>query len=362
MRGLVAFAAILVTAGSRPWRKRLAGGCGPGAGPHDTSDYSGPPDLGGAGCAGVDGAGAGPPAADRHRRGAAVLCNQRRPCGAEPGPGGIRTRLAAGAVAGLVAASGCASRTQPPVSHSVRPSPAGAANPAPAGAPTLPSAGASSPARAGAVPLPSAGASSPATPGPAGTGETSVGCLGQPSPRPAGGWFPYSGGEPPQSGSPTETTESSTPALTRLSVEARSALPPGYELTNATELRSGQCVTARVMGFSAPGGGFVGFYWEQLVAPRSRSAAVQVGGLMWSDRADGGTLGTDTRHPDYQSVTVVRGDGQLLRATARGRRAHSTAGWPTTRALWPNEEFDPAPLAGDQVRSLAERLVSADQR
>ena len=100
--------------------------------------------------------------------------------------------------------------------------------------------------------------------------------------------------------------------------------------------------------------------WEQLTAPRSRGAAYRVGPMDWEDRPDGGAVGTDAANQDYQAVTLVVGDGQVLRASALGARSHSTSGWPTTTAPPPGP-LDPAPLTVDQLRPLVERLAAADQ-
>jgi len=208
-------------------------------------------------------------------------------------------------------------------------------------------------ARASNGPASPAADSTPGGPGP--------GCLGHPASPPSGGWFPARGGvRPPGDAEPGTTSADSSPTLTRLSEAARAALPSGYLAMSTTEVRMGPCVRARYVRLSAPGGGKVVLDWEQLGAPRSRDAAYHVGSITWEDRADGGAWGTDQAYPDYQSVTLVIGDGRMLRISALGARSHTTSGWPTTRPLPPGP-LDPAPLTAAQLRPLAEQLDPADQ-
>ena len=189
-----------------------------------------------------------------------------------------------------------------------------------------------------------------------------TGCLGRPRTRPLGGWFPERGGTSPPGDAfgPGMTSTDSSPTLTRLADEALSSLPSGYRAQAATEVRSGSCVATRIVRLSAPDGGTVVFVWEQLSQPRSRGAAYRVGPVNWEDRPDGGAVGTDAANPDYQAVTVVLGDGRMLRASAFGARSHSTSGWPTTTAPPPGP-LDPAPLTESQLRPLAEKLAAVDQ-
>ena len=152
-------------------------------------------------------------------------------------------------------------------------------------------------------------------------------------------------------------------ALPRLSAEAGAALPAGFTATSAHELLTRSCVLKRVLTFTSPGRGRVVFAWEQLASARSRHRALYEFENRWEDRADGGVVGVEAPMVDYQAVRVVVGDGRMLRVSARGT-SYRSSGWPTTKPPSTGQPMprSPAPLSVDQLRPIAERLATADQR